>query len=99
MRLKTTIWAPMGNSLGGIMTKKDIEYPTLEEVSEEDVYESDVEFVSEDAIDEETYELSYEQTIELIESHLLKQGFKPTIAGIEAVRLYHQYYNPDTIIH
>ena len=79
------------------MSKK--EYPTLEEISEEDVYEADVEFVPEDAIDEEVYELSYEQSIELIESHLLKQGVRPNLAGVEAIRLYHQYYHPDTIIH
>ena len=88
----------MGNlRKGKIMSKK--EYPTLKEISEEDVYEADVEFVSEGEIDNETYELSYEQSLELIESHLLEQGVRPDLVGVEAIRLYHQYYNPDTIIH
>lgn len=82
-----------------MVKKKEIEYPILEETSEEDVYNADVEFVPESEIDNETYVLSYEQSLELIEDHLLKQGVRPDMVGVEAIRIYHQYYNPDTIIH
>lgn len=81
------------------MAKKESEYPTLEEVDDEDVYEAEVEFVPEDEIDNETYNLSYEETIELIEGHLIKQGYDPLMVNLQARKLFHQYYDPNTTIH